>query len=119
MFLEPLYLKNLLIQPQALALDKIASSGGHLVRQVPQSAEGELQSGVYHSRHGFVLHYSQQLLWDGGHERRKHETEWSGRKRHLKAKKGRKQNAFVEMEATSCGGIDLNNISTSGHKFIN
>ena len=76
---------------------------GMQVRKEERKKEGIVETGE--ERHG-------------GNERRKHETEWSDRKRHLKAKKGKKQNAFVEMEATSCGGIDLNNISTSGHKLI-
>lgn len=56
------YLQNLLVQLHALALDEIASGGGHFICQVPQSAQGELQSGVHHSNHGFLLHDSQQLL---------------------------------------------------------
>lgn len=56
------YLQSLLIQLKALALDEIASSGGHLICQIPESTQGELQSGVHHSHHGLLLHNSQQLL---------------------------------------------------------
>ncbi len=69
------YLQNLLVQLQALALDEIASSGGHLICQVPQSTQGKLQSGVHHSHHGFLLHNNQQLLWDRENKWRKCETE--------------------------------------------
>lgn len=56
------HLQHLLVQLQALALDEISSSGGQLVRQVPQSTQGKLQSGVHCSQHGSLLHNSQQLL---------------------------------------------------------
>lgn len=56
------HLQHLLVQLQALALDEISSSGGQLVRQVPQSTQGKLQSGVHRSQHGSLLHNSQQLL---------------------------------------------------------
>lgn len=57
-----LYLQNLLIQLQALALNEIASTNGHLICEVPQSTQGKLQSGVHDSHHGLLLHYSKQLL---------------------------------------------------------
>lgn len=66
-----LYLQNLLVQLQALALDEVAGRGGHLIRQIPQSTQGKLKSGVHYSHHGLLLHDSQQLLLDGARERRK------------------------------------------------
>ena len=69
-----LYLQDLLIQLQAVALDEAVGCCGHLVCQVPQSTKGKLQSGVHHSNHGFLLHDSQQLLLDRAKEKRKHET---------------------------------------------
>lgn len=64
-----LYLQDLLVKLQALALDEIVRGGGHLICQVPQSTQGELQSGVQHSHHGFLLHNRQQLLRNRGTRR--------------------------------------------------
>lgn len=71
-----LYLQNLLVQLQALALNEIASSSGHLIRQVPQSTQGKLQSGVHDSHHSLLLHNSKQLLLDRAKEKGKHEPKW-------------------------------------------
>lgn len=62
MFSGLLYLQNLLVQLQAPALNEIARCYWHFIRQVPQSTQGKLQSGVDNSNHGFLLHNSQQLL---------------------------------------------------------
>lgn len=63
------YLKYLFVQLQALALDEVAGRCGHLICQVPKSTQCKLQSGVYHSHHGFLLHNSQQLLLDRNHKK--------------------------------------------------
>lgn len=69
----PLYLQNLQVQLQALALNEIASSSGHLISQVPQSTQGKLQSGVHDSHHGLLLHDSKQLLLDRAKQERQYE----------------------------------------------
>ena len=69
MYFSPSHLQDVDEEREAVVLDEVAAGGRGLVRQVPQSAQRELQGGVHHALPGLLLHDVQELLREREPER--------------------------------------------------